>query len=139
MQSPCQRTLGQSQLPWTGLSNEGRGAKGSIERLSGQLEPRNAWTNADGRTHALKALDRGRTKFRWQATMMSCPITDRQISPPVTKIQKGATGAWNQAERVSERNGMAKVDEAAKNGSDKKAQGVGRIRQSLLRERERLI
>lgn len=110
MQSPCQRTLGQSQLPWTGLSNEGRGAKGSIERLSGQLEPRNAWTNADGRTHALKALDRGRTKFRWQATMMSCPITDRQISPPVTKIQKGATGAWNQAERVSERNGMAKVD-----------------------------
>ena len=34
---------------------------------------------------------------------MSCPITDRQISPPVTKIQKGATGAWNQAERVSER------------------------------------
>ena len=110
MQSPCQRTLGQSQLPWTGLSNEGRGAKGSIERLSGQLEPRNAWTNADARTHALKALDRGRTKFRWQATMMSCPISDRQISPPVTKIQKGATGAWNQAERVSERNGMAKVD-----------------------------
>ena len=44
-----------------GLSNEGtkrRGAKGSIERLSGQFEPRNvcvvrAWTNA------LKALDSG--------------------------------------------------------------------------------
>ena len=110
MQSPCQRTLGQSQLPWTGLSNEGRGAKGSIERLSGQLEPRNAWTNAAGVCIESLGPQHSRTKFRWQATMMSCPITDRQISPPVTKIQKGATGAWNQAERVSERNGMAKVD-----------------------------
>ena len=43
-----------TSMEWTGgLSNERRGAKGSIERLSGQFEPRNAPVRAWW-THALK-------------------------------------------------------------------------------------
>ena len=43
-----------TSMEWTGgLSNERRGAKGSIERLSGQFEPRNVPVRAWW-THALK-------------------------------------------------------------------------------------
>ena len=48
--------------------------------------------------------------------------------------RQGTLNAVLGARRLDEH---AQVDEAAKNGSDKKAQGVGRIRQGLWRERER--